>query len=125
MDQTEEATKWLDRHLGKIRHKIVADAEARATTDKAEKIDADHVVPAAMRFAPGSPIPIAAEPVSLGQSLLNVPGIIWISAILAIVFGVLQSQYTTSSSLGDIAKIFAGAIVGGIGAGVASAGRRT
>ena len=58
---------------------------------------------------------VALKALRLSQAFLNIvniPGIIWISAILAIVFGYLAKDNSAtgqfSASMSDIAKVFAG-----------------
>ena len=122
----------LDEHLRVIREKITKRAESLPT--EGEAVDFSHVAQAIAEYAPGGEIP-KAEPVKgLRFFLALFPPFILLSFILTVVFGVLGlwatlgSESTKQSLIGpgflDIAKIFAGAMVGSASANITSSLKR-
>ncbi len=81
---------------------------------------------AAKRFAPGVRFPAAFRE----RILASLSGMTLVSAALALVFGVigvigvLMGHGASAAPYLDIVKLFAGAVVGSTGAGVALASRR-
>lgn len=112
----EEQAKLITQHLNAARRQIEADATAAG-----EELDIPQLGRILEKYARTAPIPPSTKPTLWGQ-ILNVPGILWISAALAVTFGLLSRE---TPALSDIAKVFAGAIVGAAGAGgIAPAGSR-
>jgi hypothetical protein len=116
----------IDSHLQAVKDCILRDAAENS--DKGT-VDARAVLEAVDKFSRTVPLATGSTQSVGQQALLNVPGLVWISAILAIVFGYLAkdgnapSQF--SASMSDIAKVFAGAIVGASGATATAAIRRS
>jgi len=125
----ETDRQWLDDHLRRIR-KLITDEAIRAAKDRGvEPPEGLDVAEAAKRFAPGVRFP--DEPSFPKRVLASLSGITVVSAVLAIVFWFLgwwqQGQGDASAASAayfDIVKLFAGAVVGSTGAGVALAYRR-
>jgi len=97
----------------------VKDSIVSAVNQKSQagKVNAKDVADAVGRFSRTTELAPDAEKSMFDEAvinILNVPGIIWISAILSIVFGILGAV-KENQSLSDIAKVFAGAIVGASG----------
>jgi hypothetical protein len=126
---SESDEQWLDDHLRRIR-KLITDEAIRAAKDRdfqctePEVLD---VADAAKRFAPGVRFP--DEPSFIERIGASLSGITFVSALLAIVFGLIgllqpAGSTTTTAACFDIVKLFAGAVVGSTGAGVALASRR-
>lgn len=121
---TEGATLWLRDHLGEIKTKIVLYAKEIAQHEHENEnapIAARHVAAAALVFAPGKPI--QAQPVDYENENafwrrmgLSITGVTLVAGLLAIVFGLIGLAVKGNESLAtgawDIAKIFAGAVVG-------------
>ncbi len=95
-------------------------------------LEARFVFDAAKEYAPGPRIPEcppAEDPPLWHRLLSGITGITLVSAILAIAFGVLALVNigladAQRSTLLDIAKLLAGAIVGSTGAAVAIGAKR-
>jgi len=117
--------QMLDNHLKRIRKLIVQEAVRIAKDrgvqppDPPEELD---VAEAAKRFAPGKKFP---EDALWQRTKSSLSGITLVSALLAVVFGILGALVNyghlanagSSTAYFDIAKLFAGAIVGSTGAG--------
>lgn len=125
---------WLSAHTKSVETKIIAEARAIAKDGKIEPKD---LYQAALKFIPGDRIPDEpAAPTTGDRILASISGITIISAILAVVFALLgfflpditgpnaTSNIQLKASFIDIAKIFAGAIVGSAGAGAVSTVKR-
>jgi hypothetical protein len=124
--------KSLDQHLQDIRKKIIKRAESLPT--EGEAVDFSHIAQAIAEYAPVGEIP-KAEPVKGFRFFLSLfPPFILLSFILTVVFGVLGlwvtlgSESPKQSPIGpgflDIAKIFAGAMVGSASANITSSLKR-
>lgn len=131
LSQAEQA--WLDEHLKAIEQKIKdAAREIAQANGRTNEITPMDVSEATRLYAPGDRVITSRREISWGGRILDsISGVTLISGLLAVAFGVIGFLATGSSpgspSPGwiDIAKIFAGAVVGSTGAGVASAmGRR-
>lgn len=119
---TQGSSVWLSEHLQRVQEKIVEQAGKLAERDNRTNIEPRDVAEAVKTFAPGIAVPgMAPEPLT-GLSLIHAivswaPSITTVSALLAVVFGIIGWQAKDSSAF-DIAKVFAGAIVGAAGATV-------
>jgi hypothetical protein len=121
---------WLKEHLSRIEAKIRQEAEGIAkAADRAGTIEPLDIAEAAKRYAPGGVIPESRSAPTYqpfwSRVAESISGITLISALLAITFGALGLLGPTPSAQGwlDIAKIFAGAVVGSAGVSVATAAR--
>ena len=122
--------QWLDIHLNRIRT-LIADEARRIARDRgAQATEGLDVAEAARRFAPGVKFP--AEPSLWQKTTASLSAITVVSAVLAVVFAILgvlvsHGQLTYAGATAgyfDIAKLFAGAIVGSTSAGVALSARQ-
>jgi hypothetical protein len=118
----ETASRFLDDQLDFVKEKITAEAWRLAESDGRDTIRSKDVAEVYKRFAPGNEIHTEKEGVLVRLGSVISP-ITIISAILAIFFGALGAWRGSQSAL-DLAKIFAGAIVGSTGAAVPSAIKR-
>jgi hypothetical protein len=109
MALTDEQKKTVDTYLEEVKQQIIATAEEVAAKNGG-KIDTAEVGSILSEFARTKPIPITQ---SAWAQIISVPGIVWISTLLTVTFGVLSVWYP---ALSDLAKVFAGAIVGASGA---------
>lgn len=124
--------QMLDNHLKRIRKLIVEEA-VRIAKDRGvqppqspEELD---VAEAAKRFAPGKKFP---EDALWQRTKSSLSGITLVSALLAVIFGILGALVNSghlanagnSTAYFDIAKLFAGAVVGSTGAGAVIGSRR-
>jgi len=119
----------LDDHLQRVRGKIVQRSSELASADK-EPIGLSHLARALEQFAPGREIPTVAASEPPTGLIARFPPLAILSSILAVAFAALGLWATLGSAevkanLGgqgflDIAKIFAGAIVGSATATVTS-----
>src|SRR5947209_2622228 len=108
MSLSNDQLQQVDVHLAQVKRQIIAAADA-AERDGGP-IDIPQLGSILSTFSRTKPIPVAE---SAWAQIIAVPGIIWISALLALIFGVLSIWY---AGLSDIAKVFAGAVVGAAGA---------
>jgi len=115
--------EWLGEHFQSVQKRILQDAKALAQSDGREEILPTDVATAAGRYAPGHPFP---EFTSIWHRFASsISGITVVSAVLAVVFGLLGAMFTYKSNgysdggYFDIVKLFAGAVVGSTGAGLA------
>jgi hypothetical protein len=123
----------LEDHLAKIRKKILDRAQEIASEAK-DELSVTHLAAAIGEYAPGKQVLPTGEVVAKGGFFDYVPPVALLSAILAFAFAALGlwailGQPDVKSGLGtqgflDIAKIFAGAIVGSATTVVASGTRR-
>ena len=111
-----------------MRNKIVEEAVALAAQDSRQTVEPRDIAEATKTFAPGVEVsqlsrsatkvdPAASRRTFWLEILSWTPSITTVSALLAVVFGVIGWQAKDSSAF-DIAKVFAGAIVGAAGATV-------
>lgn len=122
---TPEAKAFLDGHLSKIRERIIEAAvqDLGDTSESSSPIEPMLIAEASKKFAPGALVPVDARKVSAIQRVLEpITGLTFVCAVLAVLFGVLGLWADKTNSAGwlDIAKVFAGAVVGSTGAGVVS-----
>ena len=125
--------KVLDEHLVKVKEKILNKAKEIASQDQ-EDLSVTHLATAINEYAPGNPS-IAANVIKDRRRFFDyVPPVTVLSAILAFAFAGLglwallgkpEVRELGSQGFLDIAKIFAGAIVGSASAVVASSTRQT
>jgi hypothetical protein len=116
------ASEWLQEHLDLVRNKVVTEAEERAKRDNRSAVEPRDIAEAVKVFAPGENITADTStgrmsyPASILERVLSwTPSITTVSAVLAIVFGIIGWKSQSASAF-DIAKIFAGAVVGASGA---------
>jgi hypothetical protein len=117
---TPGTSQWLDDHLETVKSKILTEASRYANRDGS--IEPRHIAEAAKLFAPGFEVP--REPLIVRTGIVQgifswTPSITTVSALLAIAFGVIGWRAPSPSAF-DIAKVFAGAIVGSAGVAVKS-----
>jgi len=120
---------WLKEHLSQIETKIREEAiKLSDAANRSGMIEPLDVAEAARRYAPGTLLPM--QPVGLppqgfwSRVTESISGITLISALLAFIFGTLGLlKPNAAQGWLDIAKIFAGAVVGSAGASVAAAVR--
>ena len=116
--------KFLDTHLQRIRKLIVDEAWRIAKDRSVQDPEGMDVAEAARKFAPGIKFP--AEPSLWERTKGSLSGVTVVSAALAVVFGFLGvwvagghlAEAGSYNAYFDIAKLFAGAIVGSTGAGI-------
>lgn len=116
MALTEDQKNFINVHLDDVREHIIQVAIAEC--EKSGKLEAQKLLAIASEYARTQPITPDLPPSTwsaIVTVLVGVPGIIWISALLAVSFGALSAIYPGSTSLSDLAKVFAGAIVGASG----------
>jgi hypothetical protein len=109
MALTDDQKKTVDTYMEEVKQRIIETAEETASKNGG-KIDTAQVGAILSTYARTKPIPITE---SAWAQIIAVPGIVWISAILTVTFGILSVYYP---ALADLAKVFAGAIVGASGA---------
>ncbi len=127
----EGTSKSLDEHFDNLRKKILDQAANLAEQDeRKDKIEPRDVWEAVKLYAPGDfvfPQKTILRPRSVVDVIFSwTPSITTVSALLAITFGVIgwragTGAGTAGASAFDIAKVFAGAIVGSAGVAVKSA----
>jgi hypothetical protein len=127
-DQDSPLYDSLNHHMQKVRERIIRRAED--LTSEGEEVDLPQLTKAVEEFAPGGEFPKRTQPGFLDYF----PPLTILSAILAFAFAALGLWATLSSNaaknnLGgqgflDIAKIFAGAVVGSTTASMTSLARR-
>ena len=104
---TESQESELKEYLSDIKEKIVAQAQKGA---KEGSIKPKDLLSAINLYVPGSPV---TETQSLRRRFLgSITAVTLLSAILALFFGVYGLLAEGNPAFVDIAKIFAGAIVG-------------
>lgn len=116
MALTEDQTNFIKIHLDDVREHITQ--AAKSECESTGKLEAQKLLAIASEYARTQPIPPSTPQSNwsaITTVLIGVPGIIWISALLAVSFGALSAIYPGSASLSDLAKVFAGAIVGASG----------
>jgi hypothetical protein len=121
----------LDDHLQGIRSQILREAKYLASRSKRDQVAPLDVAEAAGKFAPGKRFP--AEPPFWQRIGSSLSAITLVSAALAALFaliGVVLNWQTGGAQAGssgyfDIAKIFAGAIVGSSGANLVVTSRQS
>ena len=109
----------LDEHIELIKIAIIEEAHAASGNGILQPMQ---VLDAAKLYAPGYRLPTQTYVPFWSRIFESISGITLISALLAIIFGLLgwSQGATAGAGLLDIAKILAGAIVGSTGAAVAS-----
>ena len=125
--------KALEEHMAKVKKKILARANEIASQDGEKDISVTHLATAINEYAPGSP-GLFTEKTNCKRTFFDYfPPVAILSAVLAFSFAGLglwallgQSNIKELGSQGflDIAKIFAGAIVGSATAAVATSNRQ-
>ena len=116
---TEGSSVWLSEHLQRVQDKIIERAGKLAERDNRTNVEPRDVAEAVKAFAPGVVVPDVKP---WWRILSWSPTITTVSALLAIIFGVIGyfvlRNGKDATSLFDIAKVFAGAVVGAAGATV-------
>src|SRR5262245_39323842 len=122
----------LSDHMLKIRKKILSRAQQIASDTK-DELSVTHLAAAIGEYAPGMQLVASGDGATRKWFIDYVPPVAFLSAVLAVAFAALGlwaiiGQPDVKTGLGgqgflDIAKIFAGAIVGSATAVVASGGR--
>jgi len=122
--------QWLDTHLKRVRSLIAEEAKRIEKDRGAEAPEGLDAAEGTRRFAPGVKFP--AAPSLCQKTTASLSAITVVSAVLAVVFaflrvfvsrGQLASAGTTAGYF-DIAKLFAGAIVGSTRASVVLSARQ-
>lgn len=122
------SSRWLEDHLEALRQNIVKKASACAKADGRDETEPRDIAQAALLFAPGKQFPASTDAVPF-LTRMGITGVTLMSCLLAAAFGVIGAYQTRAgnaqiaSGAFDIAKIFAGAIVGSTGAAVAARAR--
>ena len=123
---TEGEMKWLNEHLKIIKEKIITKAGQEANNNASDKpkIKPMNISDTTKLYAPGQEI-LDYNYFYLKRLLDPITGLTLISALLTILFGFLglYADKGNSQSWLDIAKIFAGAVVGSAGAAAISGAR--
>ncbi|HEX7177009.1 MAG TPA: hypothetical protein VF240_17255 [Pyrinomonadaceae bacterium] len=127
----EGVNQWLRAHLATIEQRIRKQAETLAKAEGRDDIEPKDIAQAAQLYAPGELFTAPPrERLTLKEKVLSsISGITLISALLAIAFGIIGYAAAAkgseiTSGAWDIAKIFAGAVVGSTGAAVSTAVKR-
>jgi len=120
-DVSSGAVEWLSDHMRLLEAQIVQEAYTIAQADNRKLVAPMDIAKAAERFTPtqsGMP----REGTLRSRLSQSISGITLIAAVLAVIFGVLAAYGGKELAAGawDIAKIFAGAIVGSTGAAAAA-----
>lgn len=117
---SQGSSEWLSEHLHRVNERIVERAAKLAERDNRTNIEPRDVAEAVKTFAPGVEVPDKTSVSFVTRILSWSPSITTVSAVLAIVFagiGVFALRTgKDATSLFDIAKLLAGAIVGAAGA---------
>ena len=119
---TEGEIMWLNEHLKIIKEKIIKKASQEANNNASDKpkIKPMNISDATKLYAPGQEI-LDYKYFYLKRLLDPITGLTLISALLTILFGFLGLYADKGNqSWLDIAKIFAGAVVGSAGSGAIS-----
>ena len=111
---------WLNEHLDGVRTEILKVGKELSGSDS---IGPEEIAQAGARVAPIRIPPVSPPPGLLKRMIEPIPGIALVSALLAIVFGIIGYCDKSDQRQGwlDITKIFAGAVVGASGVGAAKA----
>ena len=122
--QTDGPSQWLRDHLNLIEEKVRTKAAELAARDGREnKVEPRDIAEAALLYAPGKPCPQSdtSPPPFWRRMALSITGVTLVTAALAIAFGLI-GYFAGKDAPGafDIAKIFAGAVVGSTGATLAA-----
>lgn len=123
------ADLWLKEHLDVVKESITAEANKVASKQRRSTIEPSDIAQATLHYAPGHQLVLQESAwKAFGRNVIaSVTGVTIVSAILAIAFGVIgwivakdtaADAGQLSSGAFDIAKIFAGAIVGSTSATV-------
>jgi len=132
-DPNDGSTQWLRDHLKEVEAKIRDRAKGIADDEK-RPIEARDIATAAMLYAPGLQYPDKRSELDIPffrRMALSITGVTLVSALLAIAFGVIGyyatkgNQPNLANGAWDIAKIFAGAVVGSAGSTVATTVKRS
>jgi len=95
MPLTEDQIKFINTHLEDVKEQIIQAAEVVASKN-AGKLEVQKLVSIASEFAQSEPFStqrIGIRVYQITSVLTSVPGIIWVSAILTVTFGVLSAFY--------------------------------
>lgn len=117
---SDGTASWLRDHLQVIENRVLAEAESLAAAAGRETIEPSDVAAAAVRYAPGHPVPRTKRHGWLSQTLGNIPEITFVGAVLAVFFSVIWALRPNETAWADIIKLLAGTVVGSAGSGVAA-----
>jgi hypothetical protein len=125
---SQGTTAWLSDHLASIEAKIIDEARKLITNGATEQMA---VAEAARRYAPGDQFPENRDPKPTpfwSRIAESISGITLVTAVLAIIFGVLglldiHGDKESAQRWIDVAKIFAGAVVGSAGVSAVSSAK--
>jgi hypothetical protein len=130
-EASETTTKVIDEQLEKVKGMILAEAKNLAAKESREEVGLEDIASAYLKLVQGTRLyedkapRFGVLPLLINRVFSSISGLTIVSAILAIVFGYLGYRSPANQSgLYDIAKIFAGAVVGSTGATAASNIRR-
>jgi hypothetical protein len=131
---SELTSKVIEEQLNKIRERILKEAEASAASEDRDGPELEDIASAYLKYVPGTKAYKERYPSLLSilgafteRVFSSVTGLTLVTAILAVVFGILGFRATdTSTRAGflDICKILAGAVVGSTGTAAVGATRR-
>lgn len=129
MTNMDASDRWLEEHLNSIRKKIELFAAQLISDEGLSREMA--IARATQQFAPGkvfeTPMTTEEGPTPFWTRIFDsFTGITLVSAVLAIVFGLLGylTDHENAQRMLDISKIFAGAVVGSAGASATKATRK-
>lgn len=123
------SAKWLEKHLDTIEDRILNEARSLAKSEGRAELEPKDIAVAAMHYAPGNRFPDVnlSDTPFLQRISASISGITMMSAALAIMFGLIGmfGADAAKQSAYDIAKIFAGAVVGSTGASAVANTRKS
>ena len=125
---TEPLSKLLQSELSRVEERIRQDAQTLAEARERGEPNLQDVAEAYSQHVLGTAA-LEGQASLRDRVVSSISGITLVSAILAIIFGLLGYFATTGNAdadargLYDIAKIFAGAVVGSTGAAAAVSGK--
>jgi hypothetical protein len=120
---------FLDDLLESLRERILREAHEAAKRDGRDDVGPSDIARAGLLFAPGTEFGYRRD-IFGTLTRIGISGVTLMSCLLAAAFGLIGVFQTragnaqSASGAFDIAKIFAGAIVGSTGVAVAAASKR-
>jgi hypothetical protein len=123
---SEGARGFLQEHLNDIERLVIEEARAVARRDGRPTPSAMDIATAATGFTSRRRLQVERSHVGRAIEIIfnSISPVVLLSALLAVTFGLLGGL-TDLTGANDILKIFAGAIVGSAGSGIANGLRRT
>jgi hypothetical protein len=128
---SQTSSDFLTEQLATVKERILREAAQKATKENRKVVELNDIASAYSKYVEGAPaIPqrssIQVIPLFIERVFSSVSALTIVSAFLAVAFGYLGYKATThQEGLYDIAKIFAGAVVGSTGAKAATSLRRS